>query len=376
MWKIFKVVAVVGFFFAVLMVAGSVRTFNWVHGLVRNYLGDFFGTDPAVSWLAALGVFALVCLIRWRSLVFAPVTGRPKPLITLAVASFAGAGALKVMNARFPFNQQGQPTQCWIESVEGRVILDLPPGSVDRKTGLACQALTPEILRSISLEKKRTEKAGASDNKYFSPNDGKPIAWFERDSCRMHTADGYDDLGQKLEPATKAKVESCEKARAEAERRSKAKAERDGRQAQLAEQAARQKTFRDIGRYIAQGRFVVIDGIKVVYEESVVLKSQTNVKFRIANIRDEQKTYPESKLEFGLLTGDGRQTRPSVVRRVEGSVAIAVDGSFVLPGPGERGWIVAEFPRECETGTGFALMINNAVAFTKPGEHTVRFQRF
>src|SRR5262249_41849082 len=124
------------------------------------------------------------------------------------------------------------------------------------------------------------------------------------------------------------------------------------------------------------GRYVVIDGIKVVYEESLVLKNKTNIRFRIANIRDAEKTYVEPKFEFGLLTGDGEQIRPSAVRRVEGTVGVAGDGSLILPGPGERGWVVAEFPRDCETGTGFALMIADMVAFTRPGEHTVRFRPF
>lgn len=375
MWKILRVVLSVALLLALVMAVGSVRTFNWVHGLVRNYFGDFLGGDPAVSWLAAVAVFALVCLVPWRSLVFAPVTGRPKPLITLAVAGFAGAGAVKVMNARFPFNPQGQATQCWIETAEGRVVLDLPPGSVDRKTGLVCQALTPEVWRSISLEMKRKEKGEPGLNKYFSPNDGKPIAWFERDSCKTHAVDGYDDYGQKLEPATREKVLACNKLLADVELKRKQQAATQERRERREQQAARRKRFQDIGRYIAEGRFVTLDGYKIVLEECLVLRHETHLKFRMVNIRDEQKAYANSGFAFGLVNGAGVKTRSAVVRLVQGNVGIAGDGSLVPPAIGERGWFIVEFARDSETGT-FGILINNTVAFSRPTDHVVSFRGF
>ncbi len=376
MQKAFRVITVMAVVLAILMIVVNVRMFNWVHGLVRDYLGDVTGTDPAVSWLVAVAVFALVCTVPWRSLLFAQVTGRPKPLITLAVASIAAAGALKLMNARFAFNHRGEPTRSFIETPQGRIILDEPPGDVDRKTGLVRQTLTPEVLRSITLEKKRKEVAKIRSNRFFSPNDGKPIAWFERGTCKIHDADGYDDFGQKLEPATSAKVEECNKLFAEAEEKRKQETAAQERRALREQQDARRKRFQEVGRYVAEGRYVTIDHIKFTFEECLVLRHVTQIKFRIANVRDEQEAETDSRFEFGLVDNAGAQTRPNAIRRVQGVVAIAADGALVPPGPGERGWIVVEFTRDSDSGAGFGLMINNAIAFSRPAEHIVRFRQF
>ena len=277
---------------------------------------------------------------------------------------------------RSRFTAKGEPAISFIETAEGPVVSDLPPGGIDRRTGLRRQPLTVDMLRAIEMEKNRKDKAQPDTSKYFNARDGRNKVWFPVDSCEARSTPGYDDRGRKLEPATAEKVDKCEKERAETERLHKEKADRQARQARRAEQAARRKEFRETGRYIAEGRFAMIDGVKIVLEETVVLKDQTRVRFRIANIRDEQKTYSDSKFEFGLVNGEGRQTRSSSVRRVQGALAIAGDGSLVLPVPGERGWVVVEFARNCEDSGGFALMINNTIAFSKPGEHTVRFTRF
>lgn len=374
MWKVLKVVVAVAILIAIVMIAGSLQTFHWVQGRVRDDLGDYTGADPTVSWLLAAGVFCLVYLIPWRSLVFSSVTGRAKTLVPLAAAFIASAGTLKFAKSELlRFTPQGDPAISFIETAEGPVISDLPPGGIDRRTGLRRQPLTVDMLRAIEMEKNRKDKGQPDTNIYFNARDGRNKVWFPVDSCEARDTPGYDDRGRKLVPATAEKVDKCEKERAETERLRKEKADR---QARRAEQAARRKEFRETGRYIAEGRFTMIDGVKIVLEETVVLKDQTRVKFRIANIRDELKTYSESKFEFGLVNGEGQQTRSSVVRRVQGAVAIAGDGSLVLPVPGERGWIVVEFARNCEDGGGFALMINNTIAFSKPGEHTVRFIRF
>ena len=136
------------------------------------------------------------------------------------------------------------------------------------------------------------EKGEPCLNKYFSPNDGKPIAWFERDSCKAHAVDGYDDYGQKLESATREKVLTCKNLHADAELKSKQQAAAQERLDRREQQAARRKRFQDIGRYIAEGRFGSLDGYEIALEECLVLRHETHLKFRIANLRDELKSYP------------------------------------------------------------------------------------
>jgi hypothetical protein len=76
MWRIFKTVLAAAILYLLLVVAGSAKTLFPVHTWVRDYLGDLTGTDPTVAWLMAGAVFALVCLVPWRLLLFAPVTLR------------------------------------------------------------------------------------------------------------------------------------------------------------------------------------------------------------------------------------------------------------------------------------------------------------
>ena len=323
MWKIFRVVLAVAMLFALLMVAGSVRTFRWVHGLVRYYVGDITGADPIVSWLFALAVFALVCLIPWRSLLFAPLRARPKPLIILAVACFAGAVTLNRINARLPSDQQGKP----------------------------------------------------KSNNYFDFKTGTPKAWFLPGTCETRDRDGYDDLGRKLEPATSEKVESCGKLRSEADRRLKQQAEAQQRRERREQQNARKQRFQEIGRYLAVGRWVEIDGLKFVLEEVVVMRHETYIKFRVVNVRDEQTpTSNSSGFDFGLVNSEGSRTRSSAIRRVQGAVSVA-DSSLVTPRPGDHGWIAVEFARDSDSGP-FGVLINSAVAFTNPAGHIVRFTPF
>ena len=109
MWKILGVLCLAAMLFVLLMVAGSVQTFGWLHEMVRANLGEITGSDPTVSWLVALGLFFLFGLVRWRSLLLAPLTGSPKTLITLAAICFGGAAVTVRINARAPLDDIGNP---------------------------------------------------------------------------------------------------------------------------------------------------------------------------------------------------------------------------------------------------------------------------
>jgi hypothetical protein len=67
--------------------------------------------------------------------------------MALAVACLAGAATLKDVNAGLKFDQSGNPTQSVIETANGPVIVEAPPGGTDRTTGLTRKPLTAEKPR-------------------------------------------------------------------------------------------------------------------------------------------------------------------------------------------------------------------------------------
>lgn len=377
MWKIFKIVLAVAILCLLLVFAGSAKTLFSVHTWVRDYLGDLTGTDPTVTWLIAGAVFALVCLVPWRLLLFAPVTGRPKPLIALAAACLAGAAALKVMNARLKFDPSGRPRQSVIETSSGPVIVDAPPGSTDRTTGLTRKPLTAEMLRFINL---RNGSGTTTDtNKYFNVWDGKNKIWFVHGTCEIRGMAGYDDHGRPLEPATPERVDQCEKLQAESDRWRTQEAAAKERRELREEEKSRRLRFQPIGRYIASGHFATLDGIRFFFDECVVLDDRLNLKFRVINVRGESETAADvsPRFEFSIFNENGTETRSTILRRVQGTVIVnAPDGLLVAPAPGETGWFVAEFKRDSKSAGTFAIVINGVVAFNHPSSHIVSFREF
>jgi hypothetical protein len=378
MWRIFKTVLAAAILFVLLMVAGSAKTLFSLHTWVRDYLGDLTGTDPTVARLMAGAIFALVCLVPWRRLLFAPVTGRPKPLIALAVACLAGASTLKVVNARLKFDESGNPRQSVIETPNGPVIVDAAPGGTDRTTGLTRKPLTAEILRSISLGN-GPGGTTVDTNKYFSVFDGKNKAWFVHGTCELRRMNGYDDRGQPLEPATAERVDQCEKIQVEADRRHRQQAAAQEQRERREEVKSRRLRFQSIGRYVASGHFTTLDGIRFFFDECIVLDDELHLKFRVVNVRDDSQISADanSRFEFSIFNESGTETRSKRLRRVQGTVAVnAVDGFLVAPSPGETGWFVVEFKRDNKTAGTFAIVINGMVAFNRPSSHVVSFHRF
>jgi len=321
MGKILGALSLTAMLFVLLMVAGSVQTFGWLHELVRANLREITGSDPTVSWLVALGIFFLIGLLPWRSLLLAPLTGSPNTLITLAAICFGGAAVIVRINARVPLDEHGNP----------------------------------------------------KPNRYFN-RIGESKVWFPIGRCDTRDRDGFDELGRKYERGTREKIEYCQKLSAEEDRRRKQQAETQEQRQRREQQTARRRHFQELGRYVAVGRFVTIDGIRFSFLECLVLKRETCIKFRIDNLRSEQaSTYTNARPEFGLINKEGSQSLPSALRRVEGAVAVAADGSLVPPGPGEHGVIVVEFARDNESGIS-VITINHAVAFGSPGGHKLRFR--
>jgi len=229
------------------------------------------------------------------------------------------------------------------------------------------------VARAIELEGKRRGSGAPSEHRYFSEYDGKPVAWFERDSCVARGSPGYDDLGQELEPATKEKVMACRAFFADLERKGRQQAEAQARREEQQKRAARRRRFQEIGRYIARGNFVVRDGYKIVFEECLVLRYETRLKFRIANLRDPAKKYVDAGFAFGLMSTAGAKSQMLAVRRIHGAVGVAGDGTLIPPGLGEIGSFTAEFSRDSESGT-FMIMVNDILAFAKPADHIVGFR--
>jgi hypothetical protein len=351
---------------------------GWIHGWVQDHYGDLTGADRTVGWLVALAVFALIRLVRWRPVLAAPVTGRTRSLLAFAGICLAAAGALKFTNARMLFDSAGNPRQSYIETPEGAVIVDAPPGGIDAKTGLIRKALTAEKLRAINIAR-IGEKDGASGdaNHYFNPHDGGTKVWFVQGTCETRASEGYDDRGRKLIPATAELVDRCEKLQAEAERQRESAAQKQARKEFVERRKARRHEFQEIGTYTTAGRFTIIDSIKFVFEGCEVLRRETRLKFRIANLGNaESGTVSNAGFEFTLLNSDGSETRARGVRRIQGVVdSTAQERTLLPPGPGESGRIVIEFERDSESG-GFAIAINHAVAFANPGGHTVAYRKF
>lgn len=376
MWRVFKTALVVAILFVLLMVAGSAKTLLSLHTWVRYYFGDLTGADPAVAWLMAGAVFALVCLVPWRIVLFAPVTGRPKPLIALAAACLAGAATLKVVSTRLRFDLSGNPMQSVIETTDGPVIVDAAPGGTDRKTGLTRKPLTAEILRSMTLNK---GPAGSTTdtNKYFSVWDGKNKVWFVHGTCEIRKMAGYDDRGRPLEPASAERVDYCEKLQFEADRRRNQQAAAVARRERRDEEKSRRLRFQPIGRYIASGRFITLDGIRFYFDECVVLHDELHLKFRVVNGRDDAEiaTDANTRFEFSIFNENGTEMRSELLKRIQGTVKV-IDGFLVVPGPGESGWFVVEFKRDSKTAGTFAIVINGMVAFNRPSSHIVSFHRF
>lgn len=376
MWKILRLTAALLLLTGLVMVAGSIHMFVWLRGIVQDHLGDIIGTGPAVSFLAATAAFALVCLVPWKSLIFASATGRPAALMTVVFAAAVGVIVLGIMNERIPFNREGVAEGVSIlDTAEGRRIVPIPPGTVDRSTGLKTIPLSPDLLRAMNLKKRRKEGAESTPNRYFSENDGKPIVWFDRNTCRMHDADGFDDRGNPREAATPQKVDSCEQQWAMDERKRRHQAEAQAQRERSAQQATRRERFQEIGVYRAVGRWTKIDGFKFYLEQIVVLRQETRITFRVVQALDETRSNGNSRFEFGLTNGEGVQSPSEPIRRVQGSVHIADDGSIRLSHNGDEGRIAVAFRRDSDSGP-FGITINQAIAFARPKRHITSFKDF
>lgn len=379
MRKILKILAAVAILCIIYCFAEQGVMLRVIHSWVQNHFGDLTGADQSVEWLVAFATLALIRLVRWRRMMLAPFTGGTKALLGLAAICLAAAGALKFTDARILFDSSGNPRQSYIETVDGPVIQDAPPGSIDPGTGLLRQALTADVLRAINIRKSNSKVAGRRDpNEYFNASDGKNKVWFVEGSCEIRNEDGYDDRGRKLVPATAGMVDSCEKLRAAAEEQQKREAEQQSRRDLVDQRRARLHQFQEIGTYTAAGRYTVIDGVKIVFEQCDVLRHETRIKFRIANpgADGQSGNLSGGRFAFSLLSGDGTETQPSSMHRVQGMIAIAEQGDALLaPNPGESGQLVVEFQRDSESG-GFAIAINHAVAFVNPAAHIVSFRSF
>jgi hypothetical protein len=379
MRKLLKLLAAVAILYVVYFFTERTLVLRWIHGWVQDHLGDLTGADQTVAWLVALALLALSRLVRWRQWLLAPLTGGAKSVLAFAAICLAAAGALKFTSARMLFDSSGNPRQSWIETTDGPITLDAPPGGIDAKTGLLRKPLDAETLRAIKIGKTTNGNAANSDpNRYFNARDGKYKVWFVAGTCQTRDAEGYDDRGRKLLPATPELVDSCERLHAEAEQQRRSDAERQSRRQLLEQQKTRQHEFQEIGTYTAAGRYTVIDGTKLAFEECVVLRRETRLKFRLARLGADAESGGTTKgrFEFSLLNSDGTETRSTSLRRVQGMVTVASDSAGLLPqDPGESGWVVVEFQRDSESG-GFAIAINHAVAFSNPAGHIVAFRRF
>lgn len=379
MGKVLKALLALALLFLGYLAAERGLMLHWIHTWVQDHFGDITGADQTVGWLVALALLSLVRLVRWRPLLLAPLTGGAKSVLAFAAICLAAAGVLKFTNARMLFDSTGNPRQSWIETIDGPVMLDAPPGGIDAKTGLLRKPLDAETLRAISIGKNSANNGARGDsNRYFNARDGKYKVWFIEGTCQTRDAEGYDDRGHKLLPATAELVERCEKLQADAEQQRRNEAERQSRRELLEQQKTRRHEFQDIGTYAATGRYTVIDGIKFAFEECVVLRHETRLKFRLATLGTDAESggFTRGRFEFSLLNGDGSETRSSSLHRVQGMVTVASDSASLLPpDPGESGWVVVEFQRDNESG-GFAVAINHAVAFSNPAGHIVAFRKF
>jgi hypothetical protein len=346
-WWIFVGALVAG----LAMVTFSLHTFGWVNELVKEYGYDTLGADPRVSFLVALALFALIALLPWKSVLFAPLTGNRKGLLILMVVALALAGLLKVIGQR-----------SWIETLDGPVIIYAPPGSMDRATGLVSRPLDADVLRAIRIWRTVPRNVGAG-NKYFSQYDGKPKTWFVSGTCESRPADGYDDRGRKLEPATSEKVEACEAQRVAAEKK-----------AAQSDATARRAKFERVGVYRMAGRWVMVDSIVYVLEEVVVLRESLRLKFRIRNTEDAE-TVPSAReaLRIGIVTAHGELISATSVRRIEGAVEHDQGGRAFPPAPGQAGSIDVELRRRPESGA-FLIVINDATAFSRVSTHIRSFR--
>lgn len=379
MWKFIQTVLVVAILsLLVLIVAGNVHTLFSLHRWVRDYLGHLTGTDPAVAWLMAGALFALACLVPVRVLIFALVTGRPKPLIALTAACLAGAITLKTLNGGFKFDQFGNPTSSVSPTANGPVIDDAPPGSVDRGTGYKRKPLTAEILQGIKLVNGPGGTTTES-NKIFNWWDGENKVWVLPGTCETRKIGGFDDRQRPLEKPTPEWADQCQKLQVEADRRRSQQAAAQERRDLQEEAKSRQRRFQPIGLYIAKGNFATHDGMRFFFHESVVLHDELHLKFRVVNVRSDSEIAMDanSRFEITIFNEKGTKTRSKLLRRVQGTISInAVDGFLVAPGRGETGWFVAEFNRDSATAGTFAIAINGDVAFNRPSDHIVKFGKF
>jgi hypothetical protein len=284
---------------------------------------------------------------------------------------------VKFTDARLLFDSAGNPRQSYIETLDGPLIVDAPPGGIDVKTGLIRKPLTADKLRAINIGKTSKRGATGDSNHYFNAHDGGNKVWFVQGSCEARNAEGFDDRGRRLVPATAEWVEHCEDLRAQAEQRRQKDAEKQARRELYQKQKARKREFREIGVYTAIGRFTVLDGVKITFEECVVLRHETRLKFRVSRLRDvEAPAVGVPRFEFSLLNADGTETRASSLHRIQGMIAItSQDRALLPPNPGESGRAVVEFQRNSESG-GFAIAVNSAVVFSNPSGHIVRFRKF
>ncbi|HUN86660.1 MAG TPA: hypothetical protein VMU48_19930 [Terracidiphilus sp.] len=379
MRNLLKILAVIAIVCVVYVLVERGVMSSWIHVWVQYHFGDLTGSDQTVGWLVTLAILALTRLVRWRRLMLAPLTGGTKAVLGFATICLAAAGAMKFTNARILFDSSGNPRQSYVETVYGPVIQDAPPGSIDPKTGLKRQALTADVLRAIDIGKSQSkDTTGRDPNHYFSASDGKYKVWFVEGSCEIRNEDGYDDRGQRLIPATAELVDHCEKLQAEAEEQRKREAQQQARRDLLEQRWKRRHEFQEIGTYTAAGRFTVIDGVKIAFEQCEVLRHLTRLKFRIANLGTNGQfgNPPGGRFEFSLLNSDGTETRQSGIHRVQGLIAIfGQDNDLLSSAPGESAQVVVDFQRDSESG-GFAIAINHAVAFTNPASHIVNFRQF